>query len=217
MSSLYRIVLRRGIFISTLLLVALAGTLTSALADGLVYGQAYSCSSGAKFKIVRCAGDSCDLFYINEYSPGGGRMQSVSRSVVDEGLAGGCHVPGQRATAPAASPRTTPWSGYAAMHHETKYGGALHPGQYECYTYSSGRLTSAAAENFTLLGGARYTSAGTSGAVSYAAGSGALTFVGGSLNGMHAVYKAGTDSRNPSSVTFLRRDGNMGDSCDLQH
>lgn len=59
--------------------------------DDIEYNAVYDCGDGkSKFKVFSCKGtgklDRCEIFYINEYSPGGGFKDSSSRSQIDDML-----------------------------------------------------------------------------------------------------------------------------------
>lgn len=59
------------------------------------YNQIYDCGVGkSKFKVLSCKGtgksDRCEIFYINECSPGGGFKDSISRSQIDDLINQGC-------------------------------------------------------------------------------------------------------------------------------
>lgn len=74
----------------------------AAAQDKLEYNQIYDCGEGkSKFKVLSCKGagkfDRCDIFYINEYSPGGGFKDSISRSQIDDMLNQGCKIKGRAA------------------------------------------------------------------------------------------------------------------------
>ena len=64
--------------------------------DKIEYNTVYDCGSGmkSKFKVLSCKGtgkfDRCDVFYINELSPGGGNTVSTYRSGIEEDISQGC-------------------------------------------------------------------------------------------------------------------------------
>ena len=70
-------------------------TAAAQMKDKVEYNQVYDCGDGkSKFKVLSCKGtgkfDRCDIFYINEYSPGGGFKDSIYRSQIDDMLNQGC-------------------------------------------------------------------------------------------------------------------------------
>ena len=70
--------------------------------DKVEYNQTYDCGSGGrKFKVFSCKGtaklDRCEVFYINEYSPGGGFKDTIYRSQVEDLINGGCKIKGRPA------------------------------------------------------------------------------------------------------------------------
>jgi len=65
--------------------------------DKVEYNQIYDCGSGkSKFKVLNCKGtgkfDRCEIFYINEYSPGGGFKDSINRGQINDMLNQGCKI-----------------------------------------------------------------------------------------------------------------------------
>lgn len=64
--------------------------------DKIEYNQVYDCGDGSKskFKVLSCKGtgkfDRCEVFYINELSPGGGNKVSTYRSGVEDDIKQGC-------------------------------------------------------------------------------------------------------------------------------
>ena len=75
--------------------------------DKIEYNQVYDCGDGkSKFKVLSCKGtgkfDRCEIFYINEYSPGGGFKDSINRGQIDDMLNQGCKIKGR----PAAKKQT---------------------------------------------------------------------------------------------------------------
>jgi hypothetical protein len=87
-------------------------------------------------------------------------------------------------------------------------------GSYECYTLGGSGLESAMSENFTLQSGGSFVDAsGASGGFDFA--DGIVTFHGTALDGQRAKYVAGIpNSDNPPHLSFLRENGDEGDSCD---
>ena len=70
--------------------------------DKIEYNQVYACGSGkSKFRVLSCKGtgkfDRCEIFYINEYSPGGGFKDSINRTQIDDMLNQGCKIKGRSA------------------------------------------------------------------------------------------------------------------------
>ncbi len=66
--------------------------------DRIAYNAVYDCGAGGhKFKVLSCKGtgkfDKCEIFYINEYSPGGGAKDLVYRSQVDDYIKQGYKTP----------------------------------------------------------------------------------------------------------------------------
>jgi hypothetical protein len=64
--------------------------------DKIEYNAVYDCGSGmkSKFKVLSCKGtgkfDRCEVFYINELSPGGGNTVSTYRSGIEDDINQGC-------------------------------------------------------------------------------------------------------------------------------
>ncbi|MDQ3087257.1 MAG: hypothetical protein M3Q78_01520 [Acidobacteriota bacterium] len=63
--------------------------------DKIEYNAVYDCGTGKlKFKVLNCKGtgkfDRCEIFYINEYSPGDGFKDSINRGQIDDMLNQGC-------------------------------------------------------------------------------------------------------------------------------
>ncbi len=63
--------------------------------DKIQYNAVYDCGEGkSKFKVLSCKGtgkfDRCEIFYINELSPGGGFKDSINRGQIDDMLNRGC-------------------------------------------------------------------------------------------------------------------------------
>lgn len=79
---------------------AIAFESVSALAiDDIEYNQVYDCNGRggrSKFKVLSCKGtdgfDRCEVFYINELSPGGGNKVSTYRKGIEDDIAGGCRT-----------------------------------------------------------------------------------------------------------------------------
>lgn len=68
--------------------------------DKIEYNAVYDCGDGkSKFKVLSCKGtgkfDRCDIFYINEYSPGGGFKDSINRVQIDNMMNQGCKIKGR--------------------------------------------------------------------------------------------------------------------------
>lgn len=84
------------------LFLAVAGSAVvlqkAAAQDKIEYNQVYDCGK-SKFKVLSCKGmgkfDRCDIFYINEYSPGGGFKDSINRIQIDDMLNQGCKIRGR--------------------------------------------------------------------------------------------------------------------------
>ena len=85
--------------IAIVLFLAIAGAAVmlqrAAAQDNIEYNQVYDCGDGkSKFKVLSCKGagkfDRCEIFYINEYSPGGGFKDSTYRSQINDLLNQGC-------------------------------------------------------------------------------------------------------------------------------
>jgi hypothetical protein len=87
-------------------------------------------------------------------------------------------------------------------------GAGIPVGKYECWGGSSARM----AYNFASTGAGRYADTeGKAGTYEIAAGGKSITFHGGALDGVKAIYSPG----NPPTVTILAPSGNgMGD-CQL--
>jgi hypothetical protein len=124
-------------------------------------------------------------------------------------------APGSVATQPVGGMADDPWlmkvSGATAFH-----AGALYPGKYECWTLSSSgsaSLEAAMGLNFEILGASQYRdSAGALAGYQFDAGSGAIIFQGGALDGQKATYErvsAPPTANQPPTVTFVA----SGDSC----
>lgn len=65
--------------------------------DSIQYNAAYDCGEGkSKFRVLSCKGtgklDRCEVFYINEHSPGGGFKDSISHSQVENLINQGCRT-----------------------------------------------------------------------------------------------------------------------------
>ena len=63
--------------------------------DNIEYNTVYDCGAGRlRFKVLSCQGSGrlnrCDVFYVNEYSPGGGFKDSNSRGQIDDSINQGC-------------------------------------------------------------------------------------------------------------------------------
>jgi hypothetical protein len=93
-------------FIAIVLFLTIAGasltfkTVTADIQDKIEYNQTYDCGDGkSKFKVLSCKGtgklDRCDIFYINELSPGGGFKDSINRGQIDDMLNQGCKIKGR--------------------------------------------------------------------------------------------------------------------------
>lgn len=63
--------------------------------DGIKYNVVYDCpafndakgaSSGRKFKVLRCDGENCKVFQINEYNPNGGFETEMTKAHVKEDI-----------------------------------------------------------------------------------------------------------------------------------
>lgn len=70
--------------------------------DKIEYNQVYECGGmKSKFKVFSCKGtdkfDRCDVFYINELSPGGGNKVSTYRSSIEDDIKQGCKIKGRLA------------------------------------------------------------------------------------------------------------------------
>jgi len=77
-------------------------SVTAHMQDKVEYNAVYDCGDGKrKFKVLSCKGtgkfDRCEVFYINEYSPGGGFKDSINRGLVDDAINGGCKIKGRPA------------------------------------------------------------------------------------------------------------------------
>jgi hypothetical protein len=65
--------------------------------DKVEYNQIYDCGNGkSKFKVLSCKGtgklNRCEIFYINEYSPGGGFKDSINRGQIEDSINQGCKI-----------------------------------------------------------------------------------------------------------------------------
>jgi len=199
--------------LSSVFAVALACVTLAAVeaASGITYGR-YDCGPyRQQFKVVTCSALICQLYTYDPGARGGGFSSTMDVASLHTLLASGapgnrpCHLTGAGSTSMAMQPKP-PAPRKAAN---------VAPGRYECYTMSSGRLYAAMSENFAILGNGAYRDvAGHHG--TYAFNAGRITFHGGALNGQRAVYKAGVAplSNDPNNVTFLRSNGELGDSCD---
>jgi hypothetical protein len=211
-----------GILLAVLGAAALAGAATMKLGE-------YDCSPGRDhFRILSCDQTTCQLLYIY---PSGSSKGSVNRSWLTKTIAGaypngkpcrqigaaGGHASGGNA---AGAPHGGANAAVAATPKPVARGGGNGSGiivaRYECYTYSGGRLESAMSENFTILGGGRYTDASGAGGT-YAFDGATITFRGAALNGMRGKYVPGKQpyKNNPPNVTFIGARGS-GDSCDAK-
>jgi hypothetical protein len=69
--------------------------------DKIAYNQVYDCGGPRQFKVLSCKGtdkfDRCEVFDINELSPGGGYKGSVYRAQVEDYIKQGCKVKGRPA------------------------------------------------------------------------------------------------------------------------
>jgi hypothetical protein len=76
---------------------------TAQMQDKIEYNQVYDCGDGSKskFKVLSCKGtgkfDRCEVFYINELSPGGGNKVSTYRSGIEDDINQGCKIKGRPA------------------------------------------------------------------------------------------------------------------------
>ena len=75
---------------------------TAQMQDRIQYNAVYECGGmKSKFKVLSCKGtgkfDRCDVFYINELSPGGGNKVSTYRSGIEDDIKQGCKIKGRAA------------------------------------------------------------------------------------------------------------------------
>ena len=113
--------------------------------------------------------------------------------------------PTPRAAPPIAPAHTTPRTGAA---------GPIERGAYECYAFNGGRLHTRMGLNFSVTGASSYTGVdGKAGSFTLDAGTGAMLFKGGALDGQHARYDA-RNAKHQSSVNFVNARGERGDECD---
>lgn len=222
-------------FLFAIALVFVSGG--AALAQAAIqYGPVYDCHPSGHIRINSCNGDSCEVFYLNPYSPGGGFKNSMSLSLLHEMIDGNpakCSVGGaaqniqvgqqpgapQVKAAPAAPPHVAGLYADMPRYQRPAPGGGIMLARYECYTFSGGRLYSALAENFTLVDASHYTDAsGARGSYTYNAGSGRIAFNGAALSGHTATFRPGAQpfKTHPPTVAFPLRDGSDGDTCDGQ-
>jgi hypothetical protein len=199
---------------------------------GIVFGTTYDCGPGyATFEVASCSGGVCNVAYTN---PGKAtRSVRMYRSAVATAISRGCHPAKSaqdyrneaaqdearaRAIMSGSVPATRANRGVVVVRRPAKPaagggGGAIVLGKYECYTLGNG-LESAMAENFTLYGGGRFTDY-TGHAGTYAYSGGYVTFSGTGLSGHRLKYTPGVPgSNNPPHLTFMRSNGDEGDSCD---
>jgi hypothetical protein len=93
--------------VSLLIIAGAAAAFESVAAqmrDKIEYNAVYDCGDGkSKFKVLSCKGtgkfDRCEIFYINEYSPGGGFKNSTYRSQIDDSINQGCKIKNRPAVA----------------------------------------------------------------------------------------------------------------------
>ncbi len=84
--------------------------------DKIEYNQIYDCGDGlkSKFKVLSCKGtgkfDRCEVFYINELSPGGGFKGSTYRSGVEDDINQGCKTKNSPAVRNETEENETPVS-----------------------------------------------------------------------------------------------------------
>jgi hypothetical protein len=200
---------------------------------GIVFGTAYDCGPNyATFTVNACSGGVCDVSYTN---PGPGqpaRRVRMYRSQIATAISRGCHPAKSvqayqneaaqyeaRAHALLAGSQPTSTvthstSSTVAQPRTTAGSGSLVLGKYECFTLGGSGLESAMAENVTLYSGGRFADyTGHPGTYGYSGGM--VTFSGTGLSGHRAKYTPGVPhSDNPPHLTFLRDNGDDGDSCD---
>jgi hypothetical protein len=76
--------------------IIIGAALPALAQDKIEYNQVYDCGDSlkSKFKVLSCKGtgkfDRCEVFYINELSPGGGHKVSTYRSGVEDDINQGC-------------------------------------------------------------------------------------------------------------------------------
>jgi hypothetical protein len=96
-----------AIFITLTIIIGTAVTwenvTTAHQQDKIEYNAVYECGGmKSKFKVSSCKGtgklDRCDIFYINELSPGGGYKGSTYRSQIEDDIKQGCKIKGRPAT-----------------------------------------------------------------------------------------------------------------------
>ena len=78
--------------------------------DKIEYDAVYECGGmKSKFKVLSCKGpggfDRCEVFYINELSPGGGHKLSTYRSGIEADIAQGCKT---KSGGPKSTSQTKP-------------------------------------------------------------------------------------------------------------
>lgn len=90
-----------AILISTVAGAAFVLQTAMANEDKIEYNAVYDCagasgSAKSKFKVISCKGpgkfDRCEVFYINELSPGGGNTVSTYRTGIEDDIAAGCRT-----------------------------------------------------------------------------------------------------------------------------
>jgi hypothetical protein len=201
-------------FLKATLAIALLLASTASEAAGAITPGRYDCGPyRQQFRVISCDALRCNIYTYDPGARGGGFSSTMDvaslRTLLATGAPGGtaCRMVGKGSAAGGAAP--------ANPNASRRRAAIVAPGRYECYTFSGGHLYAAMSENFTILGGNTYRDwSGRSGTYSY--GAGQIVFHGGALNGHRAVYKPGIPplSRNPNNVTFLRPNGDLGDSCD---
>ena len=87
----------------TIAAIFILGAFTTAFAqDKIKYNAVYDCGKGkVKIKVLSCDGQSgdaeCQVLFINKYSPGGGSIQKLERSYVQDNFVRQCKVEGGNA------------------------------------------------------------------------------------------------------------------------
>jgi hypothetical protein len=90
--------------------------------DDIEYDTVYECGGQkSKFKVLSCNGndgfDRCEVFYINELSPGGGNKVSTYRSGIEEDIANGCKTKSGKAG--PVKPRSKPAENFPPVKSQT--------------------------------------------------------------------------------------------------
>ena len=215
--------IRRASILLVLALTLLVATTAAVAAASIVFNKPYDCGNGKpEFKVVSCTGGRCDVFWYNQFSPGGGYHSHSPQAAVEVSISAGCHVLRGAAPAGAVTARK-PVAGTGGAASGTQVAaapsaastGPLYIGRYECYTLNGSTLESAMSENFTLLSGGRYRDSG-GGSGSYTFSGGIVQFSGAALDGRKAKYEYYPLTRDtaPKLSFWMPSRSYWGDECD---